>query len=145
VRGFERQHVGCFSILKSLFELAVPAVAHVSNNGLESNAHLHRSLDRPKGYLRLGAELRVVLAAREVVSGGVGVDLQRVVKALVGLQVPHKDYPIVYLADTAQILLAHVGGRLAVSVGKGERPPQEDRRGSSGGHKHPKGGEPGNF
>ena len=61
-------------------------------------------------------------------SGDVRLDLQRVVKTLVGLQAPHGDYPIVYLADTAQILLADVGGRLAVLVGKVERPPQKISR-----------------
>jgi NAD(P)-dependent dehydrogenase (short-subunit alcohol dehydrogenase family) len=56
-RQDELDNIGCFSVLESLLELAVLAVENVSNNGSESNAHLHCSLDQPKGYLLgLGAK-----------------------------------------------------------------------------------------
>jgi hypothetical protein len=69
--------------------------------------------------LRLGAKFRVCLPSLEVVSGGVGLDLHRIlhriVDPLVGPQAPNRHDAIVYLADAAQILLSEVGCSLIPS------------------------------
>ena len=64
--------------------------------------------------LGLGAEGRVGLAAGKPVRRRVGLDLERVVDALVGPQAGHGDHAVVGLAEIGEILAANVGGLVAV-------------------------------
>src|SRR5215211_3640682 len=94
--------------LESFLELAMLPIEDVPDHRPEGDAHLHRSLDQPKGYLGLGAKPWVRLAALEMVRGGVGLDLQRIVQSLVNPQARNGHDAVVYLADAAQVLLPDV-------------------------------------
>ena len=67
--------------------------------------HLYRPLDQLQGNRWLGTKLWIGLTFREVVSGSVGLDLQRIVGPLVRPKRTYRYYAIVYLADAAQVLL----------------------------------------
>src|SRR3954447_9837142 len=109
VGGLQRQHVGDAPILEPFLELAMLAVEDVSDHRPEGELHLYYGpLHQLQGYPRLGAKGRIALSALEVVSGGVGLDLHRVVDPLLGIQARDRHHAIVYLADPTEILLTDV-------------------------------------
>jgi hypothetical protein len=80
----------------------------------KGDTHFEGGFDHFEGYLRLGSETGIFFAAFEVVRGGVGLDLQRVVDSLVGPERAHGDHPVVYLSDAREVLAADVGGLLTL-------------------------------
>src|SRR5215212_2200307 len=89
-------------------------VEDVPDHSPKRDAHLHRSLDQLKSYLRLGAKLGVRLGAFEVVRRSIRLDLDGIVQSLVDPQARNGDHPVVYLSDATQVLLAYVRRGFAV-------------------------------
>jgi hypothetical protein len=101
-------------LLEAPPELAVLPVEDVRDHRPEGDPHPSGSVDQLQGYLGFGAKGRIRLAAFEVVRGGVGLYLQRVVEPLVGVHRAYRDHPVGYLAYPSEVLMPHVGGSLTV-------------------------------
>src|SRR5215216_1302679 len=114
VGGLQRQHVGDLSTFEPFLELTMLSVEDVSDHSPEGNLHLYGPLHQLQSYLRLGAKGRIALPALKVVSGGVGLDLHRIVDPFVSIQARDRHHTIVYLSDTIKILLTNVCRRLAI-------------------------------
>src|SRR5215210_671004 len=114
VGGLQRQHVGDLSMLKPFLELAMLPIEDISDHRPEGDLYLQRPLDQLQSYLRLGAKGRVALSTLKVVSGGVGLDLHRIVDPLLSIQARDRHHAIVYLPDPTKILLTDVCRRLAI-------------------------------
>src|SRR5215210_1053997 len=113
VRILQREHVPRPELAQCPPELVVLAVKRVCNHRPKGHASGHRASHELLGYLGLGAEARVGLAALEVVLGRVGLDLQRIVDPLIGPQATDAHHSVFGLAHVAKPLLAHVGRLLA--------------------------------
>jgi hypothetical protein len=83
VGGLQRQHVGYALALQALPEPPVLAVEDVRHHRSKRDAPFDGGFDQLEGYLRLGAEKGIFFTAFEVMRGGVGLNLQRVVDSLV--------------------------------------------------------------
>src|SRR5215211_3143220 len=114
VGRLQGQHVGYPLALQTLPESSVLAVEDVPHDRPKRDTPCDGGFDQFEGYPGLGSETGIFFAAFEVVRGGVGLDLQRVVDSLVGPERAHGDHPIVYLSDARKVLAANVVGLLAL-------------------------------
>lgn len=110
----ERDHVGQAGLAQCEVPGVADGVGAVGDHRAAAEARLLPAGREVGGQLRFGAEGRVGAAAGEVVGGGVGSGVQRVVHTAVGPHRGHRDDAVVRLAQPAQPLPAHVCGGGAV-------------------------------
>src|SRR5918999_1376796 len=108
VRGLQGQHVCCAEFLQGSFETPLLAIERVGHHRLEGYIPLYGKLYQLRGDLELGAKCGVLLAALEVMGGGVRLEVHRIVDPLVRPQAAYADHPALGLADVGQPLSAYV-------------------------------------
>src|SRR5215217_2786504 len=96
-----------------MLELPVLTVERVRDHRPKVHSSVHRTLHQIFGYLQLGAELRILLAALEVVRRCVRLELQWIVHSLVGKQAGYADYPVFCLTDVCKPPPSHMRCMLA--------------------------------
>ena len=108
MRWLERHHIRHRELLQPLLQAAILCVEVISYHCPERPPLLDGLLNELQGDLELGTKGRIVSAFGKGALGSVGLEVNRIVDALIGPQARHRNHPIVDFAHIAQILTSYM-------------------------------------